>query len=123
MRVLKLMLAGGFVLSVVSVFVRGRAASGGLETLLSILSAAIFGGVFYGIHTRALVMWKLGFFGIAVGAASFFIRGLSLVRSDSATATNARIESAFLVVATTVVTVYWSFWWSRQKRYFSKPSE
>jgi hypothetical protein len=122
MRVLKLMLACGLVLSVVSLFSNVNAESGHLRMLWPLTNAAIFGGAFYGIQTRTRVVWILGFLGIAVCAVSVLIQGLRLLRSVSTTATNVQIESVFLVVATVLVTAYWSRWWARQKSYFIKPS-
>lgn len=119
MRVLKFMLAVGFALSVFSIFARSHTFGASLEVLWSALSAVIFVGAFYGIHKRAPVMWKLGFLGIAVSFASFLIRSLLLVRSFSTTATNTRIESGFLVLATVAVAMYWSFWWNRRRSYFN----
>jgi hypothetical protein len=116
MRLLKLMLAAGFALCVVSVFLGSHAASSGLRIFWSIIDAAIFVGAFYGIHKRAPLMWKLGFIGIIIGAASFLMHALSLTRSVPRS--NAQIESSFLVVATIAVASYWGFWWKRQKSYF-----
>lgn len=123
MRVLKLMLACGLVLSVVSLFSNVNAESGHLKMLWLLTNAAIFGGAFYGIQTRTRIMWVLGFLGIAFCAVAFLIQSLRLMRSVSTTATNVQIESVFLVVATALVTAYWSRWWVRQKSYFIKPSE
>ena len=117
MRLLKLMLAAGFVLSVASMFWGNHAASSGLRIFWSLVNAAVFGGAFYGIHKRAPLMWKLGFIGIIVGAASFLMHATSLM--GSVPRSNAQIESSFLVLATIAVASYWGFWWKRQKPYFT----
>ena len=117
MRLLKLMLGLGFVLSVASMFWGGgHAASSELRIFWALVNAAVFGGALYGVHKRVPLMWKLGFIGIVIGAASFLMHALSLTRSLPPS--SSQIESSFLVVATIAVALYWGFWWKRQKAYF-----
>jgi hypothetical protein len=123
MRVLKYMLGVACVASVIAVFRPIMRPSGTLGISLSIIDAAVFGAALYGIQKRIPLMWKLGFAGIVMGAASFLVHSLGVVRSVPTRPTVAHFQLGFLAIATVVVTGYWLLWWKRQKPYFINGSE
>ena len=117
MRILKAMLMVACVMSAISIFRPIVQPGGTFGIVSSIVDTAVFGCAIYGIHRRAPLMWKLGFAIIVGLGAQFLIQSL-IIWSSIGRATNARIESGFLTIATLAVTAYWLFWWKRQRAYF-----
>jgi hypothetical protein len=118
MRILKAMLVVACIMSAISIFRPIVLLDGTFGIVSSIIDTAVFGCVFYGIHRRALLMWKLGFVIIVGLGAQFLMQSLTIWSSIVSKATNARIEFGFLTIVTLAVTTYWLFWWKRQRSYF-----
>ena len=123
MRILKAMLVVACIMSAISSFRPIVLPGGTFGIVSSIIDTAVFGCAFYGIDRRALLMWNLGFAIIVGLGAQFLMQSLTIWSSIVGKATNARIESGFLTIATLAVTTYWLFWWKRQRPYFINGSE
>lgn len=117
------MLVVACVMSAISIFRPIVLPGGKFGIVSSIIDTAVFGCAIYGIHRRAPLMWKLGFAIIVGLGAQFLMQSLIIWSSILGRATNARIESGFLTIATLAVTTYWLFWWKRQRPYFINGSE
>ena len=123
MRVLKAMLVGACVMSAISIFRPPVLPGGTFGKVSSIIDTAVFGCAFYAIHRRVPLMWKLGFAIIIGVGAQFLMQSLIILSSIRGGATNARMQSGFLTIATFAVTTYWLLWWKRQRPYFINGSE
>jgi hypothetical protein len=88
-----------------------------VRLIWAIVNVFAFAGAFYGIHRRAAIAWKLGWVVLVLGWASFLKTVLPLTlrvpRDD-----HPWIACTAVVVGDTLVALYWSFWWRRQKSYF-----
>jgi hypothetical protein len=74
----------------------------------------------YGIHKRTIMVWKLGWGYLAAIYFEWLFTALpQMLKVPSADSPLA--ASAAVVVIGAVVTLYWGFWWYRQKGYFVKP--
>lgn len=92
--------------------------SSDLGRLYSILAAAFFAAVCYGVWKRAYIVWVLGWLVMAVAVFSFlFSQVLSILKQPSP------IRWAifcFVIGGIALVAAYWGMWWKRQRQYFCK---
>jgi hypothetical protein len=76
---------------------------------------------FYGIHTKAVFAWKLGWVILIAEFLRFLVVGgssaLQVPEID-----HPWVAFGAVMVCGSVVAVYWSFWWKRQKDYFAAQS-
>jgi|SRR5208282_6227306 len=79
--------------------------------------AGLNAAAFYGIRKRAPIVWKVGWIVLAFGLLDFFIEALSSTRKIPE-ASHPWAFRTFILVSGTLVGLYWSFWWRRQKTYF-----
>ena len=75
----------------------------------------------YGIHTKALFAWRLGWGILAAMFLQFLVVGgfsaLQLPETDYPW-----VAFAAVMVGGSVVAAHWGFWWKRQKEYFTTQS-
>lgn len=94
----------------------------GILAAIGLLVIALMWAVeFYGIHTKAVFAWKLGW-GIL---AAEFLRFLAIGGSFALQVPEADdpwVAFGAVMVCGLVVAVYWGFWWKRQKDYFTAQS-
>ncbi len=94
----------------------------GILAAIGLLVIALMWAVeFYGIHTKAVFAWKLGW-GIL---AAEFLRFLAVGGSFALQVPEADdpwVAFGAVMVCGLVVAVYWGFWWKRQKDYFTAQS-
>jgi hypothetical protein len=91
--------------------------SGFGATFLSLVGALFYAVAAYGIHRRAPIAWKLGWGVLGIASLSFLIQTLSF--SLKLPQPDLWIASLAILVGDTAITVYWGFWWKRQKSYFN----
>jgi hypothetical protein len=94
----------------------------GILAAIGLLVIALMWAIeFYGIHTKAVFAWKLGWGILAAEFLRFLIVGgssaLQVPEID-----HPWVAFAAVVVCGSVVALYWGFWWKRQKDYFSAQS-
>jgi hypothetical protein len=74
---------------------------------------------FYGIHTKAIFAWKLGWVILTVLFLRFLAdagsSALQVPKNDSPW-----VAFGAVMVGGSAVAVYWGFWWKRQKDYFTQ---
>lgn len=85
-----------------------------------LLMSGVFAAGFYGIQKRLFITWKLGWPMLIWGYLSFVLQA---VVSTYYVAKIKDFPSFWLplilcIVGGAAVTVYWGFWWKRQKNYF-----
>jgi hypothetical protein len=92
-----------------------------MAAILSLVLALVYAAEFYGIHTKAVFAWNLGwvifgatFLGLFVAAGS---AALEVPETDSPW-----VAFAGVMVGGSLVLLYWAFWWKRQKSYFTARS-
>jgi hypothetical protein len=94
----------------------------GILAAIGLLVIALMWAVeFYGIHTKALFAWKLGW-GLL---AAEFLRFLVVAGSSALEVPEIDhpwVAFGSVMVGGSVVAVYWGFWWKRQKDYFTAQS-
>lgn len=122
LRILRVMLAVACVTSAVAIFRPVVPQLGAFGISLSVINTVIFGGAFYGIQKRAMLMWRLGFFVIVGLGGQFLMQSLILTRSIIGRTQNPEMLAGFLMLMTLAVTAYWLFWWKRQKPFFISSS-
>jgi hypothetical protein len=76
---------------------------------------------FYGIHAKAVFAWKLGWVILTAGFLRFLVVGGSSALQVPET-DHPWVAFGAVMVCSSVVAVYWSFWWKRQKDYFAAQS-
>jgi len=76
---------------------------------------------FYGIHTKALFAWKLGWGILAATFLQFVLLGGSSALKVPET-DHPWVALVAVVVVGSLVALYWSLWWKRQKDYFTAQS-
>lgn len=91
--------------------------SGFGATILSLVGALFYAVAAYGIHRRAPITWKLGWGVLGIVSLSFLIQTLSF--SLRLPQPDWWIASSAILVGDTAITLYWGFWWKRQKGYFN----
>jgi hypothetical protein len=94
----------------------------GILAAIGLLVIALMWAVeFYGIHTKAVFAWKLGWGILAADFLRFLVVGgssaLQVPEIDSP-----RVAFVAVMVCGSVVALYWGFWWKRQKGYFTEQS-
>jgi hypothetical protein len=76
---------------------------------------------FYGIHTRALFAWKLGWGILAAVFLQFLVIGgssaLQVPEAD-----HPLVAFGAVMICGSAVALYWGFWWKRQKDHFTAQS-
>jgi hypothetical protein len=97
-------------------------AGNGILSAIGLLVIALMHAVeFYGIHTKTLFAWKLGWGILAAMFLQFLVIGgssaLQLPGTDYPW-----VAFAAVVVGGSVDAAYWGFWWKRQKDYFTTQS-
>lgn len=126
MRLLKIFLAFFCALSVVDFIV---AASGihlsyegtyskHLVMAESLVSMFLLAAALYGLRKRTLMVWKLGWCYLVAFYLSWLFTGLSSTRKISPE-DSPMAASAAVLIGGAIVAVYWGFWWTRQKNYFT----
>ncbi len=114
MRILKFMCLVFCVLSVLFI-IAGRVPI--RDVPIELAYASLNAAAFYGIQKRAPIVWKVGWIVLAFGLLDFFIEALSFTRRMPE-ASHPWVFRTFILVSGTLVGLYWSFWWRRQKSYF-----
>jgi hypothetical protein len=92
-----------------------------LAAIVQLVIALMCAVEFYGIHTRALFAWKLGW-GIL---AAMFLRFLIVAGSSALQVPEIDqpwVAFGAVMVCGSLVAVYWGVWWNRQKDYFTAQS-
>lgn len=94
----------------------------GIFAAIGLLVIALMWAVeFYGIHTKAVFAWKLGWGILAAEFLRFLLVGwssaLQVPEID-----HPWVAFGAVMVCGSVVAVYWGFWWRRQKDYFTAQS-
>jgi hypothetical protein len=87
----------------------------------SLLSALFCGAALYGIHKRTVTAWRLGWVYLGAGYISSVLQIRSLTRTVPE-ADSPRIALAATVTGTSLVSLYLSFWWKKQRGYFKNNS-
>jgi hypothetical protein len=73
---------------------------------------------FYGVHTKALFAWKLGWWILMAGFLQFLVgAGSSALQVPKAD--YPWVAFGAVMVGSSAVAVYWSLWWKNQKSYFT----
>src|SRR5208283_1976906 len=94
----------------------------GILAAIGLLVIALMWAVeFYGIHTRALFAWKLGW-GLLTLAFLWFLVAAGSSALEVPEIDHPRVAFGAVMVCGSVVAVYWGFWWKRQKDYFTAQS-
>jgi hypothetical protein len=94
----------------------------GILAAIGLLVIALMCAVeFYGIHTRAVFAWKLGWVILTAGFLRFLVDGGSSALQVPET-DHPWVAFGAVMVGGSVVAVYWGFWWKRQKDYFTAQS-
>jgi hypothetical protein len=88
-----------------------------LGRIKALLLSAFLALVTYGIHGRFLIVWKFGW--IVLLAGSFACAVSALLSSLQLPPPQNWIASTAVLVGTCLATLYWAFWWKRQKVYFT----
>jgi hypothetical protein len=83
----------------------------------SLLVALMCAAEFYGIQTRALFAWKLGWAILAASFLQFLGFGMLSILKMPDTDHPWAAFAAILVVGS-LVALYWASWWGRQRDYF-----
>lgn|SRR5208282_1753200 len=94
----------------------------GILAAIGLLVVAVVCAVeFYGIHTKAVFAWKLGW-GILTAEFLWFlvVAGSSALQVPEID--HPRVAFGAVMVCGSVAAVYWGFWWKRQKDYFTAQS-
>ena len=94
----------------------------GIVAAIGLLVIALMCAVeFYGIRTKALFAWKLGWVLLTAAFLQFLVvAGSSALEVPEID--HPWIAFGSVMVGGSVVAVYWSFWWKRQKDYFTTSS-
>jgi len=92
-----------------------------LAAIWLLVVALMYAVEFYGIHTKAPFAWKLGW---VILAATFvgFLLGAGSAALEVPEADDPRVAFASVLAIGAVVSVYWGFWWKRQRAYFTAQS-
>jgi hypothetical protein len=92
-----------------------------LAAIWLLIVALMYAVEFYGIHTKAPFAWKLGW---VILAATFvgFLLGAGSAALEVPETDDPRVAFASVLVIGAVVSVYWGFWWKRQRAYFTARS-
>ncbi len=97
------------------------AGHGILAAIWLLAIALVYAVEFYGIHTKALFAWKLGWVILATTYLEFFVAAgsaaIKVPETDSP-----RVAFAGVMVVGALVASYWGLWWKRQKGYFTGQS-
>jgi hypothetical protein len=89
----------------------------------SFLSALFCGAAIYGIHKRTVTAWRLGWVYLGAGYILWLRQCVSFTRTI-APADDTRVAFAATAILGTLITLYWGFWWKKQRGYFkNNPSE
>lgn len=90
---------------------------GFLSHLPSLGYAAFFAVALYGIHRRMRLAWKAGW--ICLGLSFIYTPVWAATATKTIPPADHRgIASSSVVVGSLAVTVYWGYWWNKQKGYF-----
>jgi hypothetical protein len=84
------------------------------EQISLLLSVFFCFGSAYGLHRRALIVWKLGPWFIGLICLDWVAESLATAQGLP----KAWIASVAIVIGGLAVAAYWLFWWKRQKSYF-----
>ncbi len=87
----------------------------------ALVSAAVLALAVYGIQKRAPVTWKLGWVVLAASFASFLLTALP--GTTRLLLPGRWIASAFILVGTAFVSIFWGLWWKLQRDYFRPQQE
>ena len=86
-----------------------------LGVYLSLAYALLFAAAAYGIERRAMITWRLGFAYLLIAYLAFNIQVLlSTVKLPQGW-----IAAVAMVVASSLIFLWWRLWWKRQRGYFS----
>lgn|ERR1700719_759328 len=86
----------------------------GYGRFYAIAGAFVSAVSFYGVYRRSPLAWKLGWLFLFAGAANFIAEAwLGLIHQSYGW-----IGAVAATLAAVGVTVYWGFWWRKQKPYF-----
>lgn len=86
-----------------------------LGMIVSVLNALLLAAAAYGIHTRALLAWKLGFAYLAIAYLGFIIQ----VLSASLRLPEGWVAAVAVGAVSSLIFLWWGLWWKRQRDYFS----
>jgi hypothetical protein len=86
----------------------------GYGRLLALAYAAVFAVAFYGVYRRYLIVWKLGFVALYLGAADFIFEAWRLLLPQP----YGWVGATAVTVAAPFGALYWASWWRRQKHWF-----
>jgi hypothetical protein len=94
----------------------------GILAAISLLVVALMYAVeFYGIHTKALFAWNLGWIILAATLLEFFAAAGSAALEVPET-DYPWVAFASVMVGGSLVALYWGVWWKRQRGYFTAQS-
>ena len=83
--------------------------------------AVLWSGALYGIQKKARIVWKMGW-GVIIGSYLIFVARASASLLAVQQLPDRWIQLLFVLVASSAITAYWCYLWSKQKRYFIQPS-
>ena len=78
--------------------------------------AVLWAAAAYGIHKKIPITWKLGWVVLVTSSLEATVSALSY--SLRLPFPDYWIASSAIVIGFCAVTVYWGFWWKRQRNYF-----
>ena len=92
-----------------------------LAAIWLLVIALVYAAEFYGIHTKAIFAWKLGWGILAATFLELFVLAGSAALQVPET-DYPWVAFAGVIVGGSLVALYWGFWWKRQKGYFTAQS-
>jgi hypothetical protein len=92
-----------------------------LGRVLSGFGGIALAGLVYGVHQRAMIVWKIGMVGLPLGGILASAQILFVVWNGPVANQPDGMRwfvLAFVTLGAIAVTAYWSFWWFKQRRHF-----
>lgn len=88
------------------------------QRALSIIVGLLFAPLFYGIHRRLAVTWRYGWLVLVTSFSWAIVESIATV--EQTPQSGGWVGSALIALMFSVVAIYWSRWWYRQRNYFSQ---